>query len=86
MRFKDLVPVFYQEGRHQGDPVTLGVGGFGRVQLVSDFLELHHIDGCLNVKSICFLKTLSTKNARDKTNIIELKITKHVMFANKRKD
>lgn len=25
----------YQEGRHQGDPVTLGVGGFGRVVLVS---------------------------------------------------
>lgn len=35
LKFKDLVPVFYQEGRHQGDPVTLGVGGFGRVQLVS---------------------------------------------------
>lgn len=34
LRFKDLVPVLYQEGRYQGDPVTLGVGGFGRVQLV----------------------------------------------------
>lgn len=34
LRFKDLVPVLYQDGRHQGDPVTLGVGGFGRVQLV----------------------------------------------------
>uniref|UniRef100_A0A3Q2NNH4 Protein kinase cGMP-dependent 3 n=1 Tax=Fundulus heteroclitus TaxID=8078 RepID=A0A3Q2NNH4_FUNHE len=33
MKFKDLVPVLYQEGRYQGDPVTLGVGGFGRVQL-----------------------------------------------------
>lgn len=35
LRLKDLVPVFYQEGRYQGDPVTLGVGGFGRVALVS---------------------------------------------------
>lgn len=35
LMFKDLVPVLYQEGRYQGDPVTLGVGGFGRVQLVS---------------------------------------------------
>lgn len=34
LRFKDLVPVSYQEGRYQGDPVTLGVGGFGRVELV----------------------------------------------------
>lgn len=30
--------MFYQEGRFQGDPVTLGVGGFGRVELVSVFL------------------------------------------------
>uniref|UniRef100_G3P7B9 cGMP-dependent protein kinase n=1 Tax=Gasterosteus aculeatus aculeatus TaxID=481459 RepID=G3P7B9_GASAC len=35
LRFKDLVPVLYQEGRYQGDPVTLGVGGFGRVELVT---------------------------------------------------
>ncbi|MEQ2277164.1 hypothetical protein XENORESO_021160, partial [Xenotaenia resolanae] len=35
LKFKDLVPVFYQEGRYQGDPVTLGVGGFGRVQLMT---------------------------------------------------
>lgn len=34
LRFTDLVPVLYQEGRYQGDPVTLGVGGFGRVELV----------------------------------------------------
>lgn len=34
LKFKDLVPVLYQEGRYQGDPVTLGVGGFGRVELV----------------------------------------------------
>lgn len=40
LRFKDLVPVLYQEGRYQGDPVTLGVGGFGRVELVRDFLCL----------------------------------------------
>lgn len=32
--------MLYQEGRYQGDPVTLGVGGFGRVELVSDFLCL----------------------------------------------
>lgn len=35
LRFKDLLPVLYQEGRYQGDPVTLGVGGFGRVQLMT---------------------------------------------------
>lgn len=35
LRFKDLVPVVYQEGRFQGDPVTLGVGGFGRVELMT---------------------------------------------------
>uniref|UniRef100_H2U538 cGMP-dependent protein kinase n=1 Tax=Takifugu rubripes TaxID=31033 RepID=H2U538_TAKRU len=37
--FKDLVPVLYQEGRYQGDPVTLGVGGFGRVELVGGLLN-----------------------------------------------
>lgn len=30
--------MLYQDGRYQGDPVTLGVGGFGRVELVSVFL------------------------------------------------
>ncbi|XP_040920791.1 cGMP-dependent protein kinase 1 [Toxotes jaculatrix] len=35
LRFKDLVPVLYQEGRYQGDPITLGVGGFGRVELMT---------------------------------------------------
>ncbi|TKS76386.1 cGMP-dependent protein kinase 1 [Collichthys lucidus] len=35
LRFKDLVPVLYQEGRYQGDNVTLGVGGFGRVELMT---------------------------------------------------
>ncbi|XP_048841887.1 cGMP-dependent protein kinase 1 isoform X1 [Brienomyrus brachyistius] len=34
LHLKDLVPVLYQEGRFQGDPVTLGLGGFGRVELV----------------------------------------------------
>ncbi|KAL4630461.1 cGMP-dependent protein kinase 1-like [Arapaima gigas] len=34
MQLKDFVPVLYQEGRYQGEPVTLGVGGFGRVELV----------------------------------------------------
>lgn len=34
LTFEDLVPVLYQEGRYQGDPVTLGIGGFGRVELV----------------------------------------------------
>ena len=38
LKFKDLVPVLYQEGRFQGDPVTLGVGGFGRVELVGVFV------------------------------------------------
>ncbi|XP_055362597.1 cGMP-dependent protein kinase 2 isoform X2 [Betta splendens] len=35
LTLEDMVPVFYQEGRYQGDPVTLGVGGFGRVELVT---------------------------------------------------
>ncbi|MGH0155831.1 UNVERIFIED_CONTAM: hypothetical protein FKN15_052546 [Acipenser sinensis] len=33
-RLEELVPVLYQEGQYQGEPVTLGVGGFGRVKLV----------------------------------------------------
>ena len=37
LRLKDLIPVLYQEGRYQGEPVTLGVGGFGRVELVQVF-------------------------------------------------
>lgn len=32
--------MLYQEGRYQGDPVTLGVGGFGRVELVGVLLYL----------------------------------------------
>lgn len=43
LRFKDLVPVLYQEGRYQGDPVTLGVGGFGRVELVGLLEHLEHV-------------------------------------------
>ncbi|KAK3507005.1 hypothetical protein QTP70_035273 [Hemibagrus guttatus] len=39
LQLKDLIPVLYQEGRYQGSPVTLGVGGFGRVELVT---TLHH--------------------------------------------
>ncbi|XP_035276952.1 cGMP-dependent protein kinase 1 [Anguilla rostrata] len=39
LQLKDLIPVLYQEGRYQGEPVTLGVGGFGRVELVT---TLHH--------------------------------------------
>ncbi|XP_026197684.1 cGMP-dependent protein kinase 2 [Anabas testudineus] len=35
LTFEDLVPVLYQEGRYQGDPVTLGIGGFGRVELMT---------------------------------------------------
>ncbi|KAI7800103.1 putative cGMP-dependent protein kinase 1, partial [Triplophysa rosa] len=35
LKLKDVIPVLYQEGRCQGDPVTLGVGGFGRVELVT---------------------------------------------------
>ncbi|MBN3304341.1 KGP1 kinase, partial [Amia calva] len=36
LRLQDLVPVLYQEGRFHGDPVTLGLGGFGRVELVTN--------------------------------------------------
>ncbi|KAI5614983.1 cGMP-dependent protein kinase 1 isoform X2 [Silurus asotus] len=39
LQLKDLVPVLYQEGRYQGNPITLGLGGFGRVELVT---TLHH--------------------------------------------
>nr|XP_033795849.1 cGMP-dependent protein kinase 1-like isoform X2 [Geotrypetes seraphini] len=35
LRLQDLVPVLYSEGRYMGQPVTLGTGGFGRVELVS---------------------------------------------------
>ncbi|XP_073790013.1 cGMP-dependent protein kinase 1 isoform X2 [Danio rerio] len=35
LKLKDLVPVLYQEGSYQGDPVTLGIGGFGKVELVT---------------------------------------------------
>ncbi|TRY59161.1 hypothetical protein DNTS_032409 [Danionella cerebrum] len=35
LKLKDLIPVLYQEGSFQGDPVTLGVGGFGKVELVT---------------------------------------------------
>lgn len=34
LMLKDLIPVLYQEGSYQGEPVTLGVGGFGKVELV----------------------------------------------------
>ncbi|XP_062323258.1 cGMP-dependent protein kinase 1 [Osmerus eperlanus] len=39
LTLKDLVPVLYLEGRYQGQHVTLGVGGFGRVELVT---TIHH--------------------------------------------
>uniref|UniRef100_A0A8C1CRY1 cGMP-dependent protein kinase n=1 Tax=Cyprinus carpio carpio TaxID=630221 RepID=A0A8C1CRY1_CYPCA len=35
LKLKDLIPVLYQEGSYQGEPVTLGVGGFGKVELVT---------------------------------------------------
>ncbi|KAA0708964.1 cGMP-dependent protein kinase 2 [Triplophysa tibetana] len=35
LKLKDVIPVLYQEGSYQGEPVTLGVGGFGRVELVT---------------------------------------------------
>ncbi|XP_069461622.1 cGMP-dependent protein kinase 2-like isoform X2 [Ambystoma mexicanum] len=35
LRLKDLEPVLYQEGKHAGMPVTLGAGGYGRVELVT---------------------------------------------------
>ncbi|XP_039604368.1 cGMP-dependent protein kinase 1 [Polypterus senegalus] len=35
LKLKDLVPVLYQDGKYQGSPVTLGVGGFGRVELMT---------------------------------------------------
>uniref|UniRef100_W5KR23 Protein kinase cGMP-dependent 3 n=1 Tax=Astyanax mexicanus TaxID=7994 RepID=W5KR23_ASTMX len=39
LKLKDLIPVLYQEGRYQGEPVTLGLGGFGRVELVTTLLH-----------------------------------------------
>ncbi|XP_077075734.1 cGMP-dependent protein kinase 1 [Siphateles boraxobius] len=35
LKLKELIPVPYQEGSYQGEPVTLGVGGFGKVELVT---------------------------------------------------
>lgn len=47
LQLKDLIPALYQEGRYQGSPITLGVGGFGRVELVqpniNDIMELHEL-------------------------------------------
>nr|XP_060639725.1 putative serine/threonine-protein kinase PRKY [Anolis sagrei ordinatus] len=34
LRLQDLQPVHYQEGERQGQPVVLGTGGFGSVELV----------------------------------------------------
>lgn len=59
--------MLYQEGRYQGDPVTLGVGGFGRVELVgvSSYLSIGKVlnvyykpckgktgDGCTQVSNL----------------------------------
>ncbi|KAK1170617.1 cGMP-dependent protein kinase 1 [Acipenser oxyrinchus oxyrinchus] len=41
-RLEELVPVLYQEGQYQGEPVTLGVGGFGRVKLVTTLQNKHY--------------------------------------------
>lgn len=60
LRFKDLVPVLYQEGRHQGDPVTLGVGGFGRVQLVRACARVCCAGVCVHANSPPFDKEKKT--------------------------
>ncbi|KAM6915408.1 cGMP-dependent protein kinase 2 [Xenentodon cancila] len=64
LRFKDLVPVLYQEGRYQGDLVTLGVGGFGRVQLMTT----------VNHKKYYAMKRVSKKN------VVAKRQEEHVLF------
>lgn len=60
LRFEDLVPVLYQEGRYQGDPVTLGIGGFGRVELVRVCLcfVYYYVKNKSNVNYIVFYDKL----------------------------
>ncbi|KAB5517138.1 hypothetical protein PHYPO_G00185960 [Pangasianodon hypophthalmus] len=67
LQLKDLIPVLYQEGRYQGSPVTLGLGGFGRVELVT---TLHH-------GKYFALKKISKKL------IVEKRQEKHVLFEKK---
>ncbi|XP_060739000.1 cGMP-dependent protein kinase 2 [Tachysurus vachellii] len=67
LQLKDLIPVLYQEGRYQGSPVTLGVGGFGQVELVT---TLHH-------GKYFALKKISKKL------IIQKRQEEHVLFEKK---
>ncbi|XP_071398746.1 cGMP-dependent protein kinase 1, partial [Centroberyx affinis] len=67
LKFKDLVPVLYQEGRYQGEAVTLGVGGFGRVELVT---TVHH-------GKYYAMKRVSKKH------IVAKRQEEHVMFEKK---
>ncbi|KAM9496429.1 cGMP-dependent protein kinase 1 [Clarias gariepinus] len=67
LQFKDLVPVLYQEGRYQGSPVTLGLGGFGRVELVTT----------LQYGKYFALKKISKKF------VVEKKQENHVLFERK---
>ncbi|XP_061560263.1 cGMP-dependent protein kinase 1 isoform X3 [Phycodurus eques] len=67
LRLKDLVPVVYQEGRFQGDPVTLGVGGFGRVELMT----------ALNHGKYYAMKRVSKKH------IVGKRQEEHVLFEKK---
>ncbi|KAF4092096.1 hypothetical protein AMELA_G00016940 [Ameiurus melas] len=67
LQLTDLIPVLYQEGRYQGSPVTLGLGGFGRVELVT---TLYH-------GKYFALKKISKKL------IVEKKQEEHVLFEKK---
>ncbi|XP_017317717.1 cGMP-dependent protein kinase 1 isoform X1 [Ictalurus punctatus] len=67
LQLSDLIPVLYQEGRYQGSPVTLGLGGFGRVELVT---TLYH-------GKYFALKKISKKL------IVEKRQEEHVLFEKK---
>ncbi|XP_062857905.1 cGMP-dependent protein kinase 2 isoform X1 [Trichomycterus rosablanca] len=67
LQLKDLIPALYQEGRYQGSPVTLGLGGFGRVELVTT----------LNHGKYYAMKKVSKKL------IVEKRQTEHILFEKK---
>ncbi|MGH0144655.1 UNVERIFIED_CONTAM: hypothetical protein FKN15_003985 [Acipenser sinensis] len=68
-RLEELVPVLYQEGQYQGEPVTLGVGGFGRVKLVTTLQNKHYFA----------LKQISKKHIVSKQQQEHVMLERHIL-------
>ncbi|XP_077596086.1 cGMP-dependent protein kinase 1 isoform X3 [Stigmatopora nigra] len=90
LRFKDLVPVLYQEGRYQGDPVTLGVGGFGRVQLVPPTFSTNAPCCCPRGLKDAFLQMTTVNHGKyyamkrvGKKHIVAKRQEEHMLFEKK---